>query len=474
MSIIQSLQEIVPVAKLNRDGVPSASVAVMENGDVSAGVIGKGKENNDTVYQACSISKAITALAVAKLVDQGRFSYESKVEEHLAQSTVECLVDSKTAHLIEHVTVAMLLSHTSGLSQHGFPGYSGPVPKAEEILSGRPPSNTPQVHFESFPSAQFSYSGGGFTILQLFLESIMKQSFPEMMQEVLLKPLNMTRSWYGDVPRGEKNYATAHMTGYLETEAKYHNFIELAAAGLWTTPSDLLKAVTAIQDSLYTDSGFLTRETAKKMLTGVKDISGLFGGVGNVRMALGWVVDDHAFAHSGDNIPGYNTYVLGLHGGALNPSSSHTTEEKRSGISIMINSDWGHKRALKQIVGAAFYAKEWPRYGSLPLYGNDEYVPYAAPQGTSISGDWKRWIGKWDSNWEIVDQDGPALVFNSFPPMRLVPAAASNLKDEQGREEHMLVADGLRIGVRLMWKDNDPVVELLQGEDGQSQILKRI
>jgi CubicO group peptidase (beta-lactamase class C family) len=101
------------------DGIPTASIAMLDDGEISAHVITNGKENSETVYQACSISKAITALAVAKLVDQGLLSYETKVLNHLAQSTVDCLVDSKTSHLMKHITVGMLLSHISGLSQGG-------------------------------------------------------------------------------------------------------------------------------------------------------------------------------------------------------------------------------------------------------------------------------------------------------------------------------------------------------------------
>jgi len=104
------------VGGLVADGVPSASIAILEDGKISAAVVTNGHEDTDTVYQACSISKAITAFAVAKLVDEGQFTYDTRVAKHLPQSVVDCIVAPATVHLMQHVTVRMLVSHTSGLS----------------------------------------------------------------------------------------------------------------------------------------------------------------------------------------------------------------------------------------------------------------------------------------------------------------------------------------------------------------------
>ncbi|KAK3065966.1 hypothetical protein LTR53_017840, partial [Teratosphaeriaceae sp. CCFEE 6253] len=122
MEILEQLANIVTVDRVNEDGVPSASIAVLKDGEIMARVVTDGTEDAETIYQAASISKAITALAVARLVDEGKFTYESKVAERLPRSVVDSMVEPATAHLMEHVTVAMLLSHTSGLSQHGFRG----------------------------------------------------------------------------------------------------------------------------------------------------------------------------------------------------------------------------------------------------------------------------------------------------------------------------------------------------------------
>lgn len=463
MSTLESLLNIVSAERLNADGVPSASIALLEDGKISAKVISSGKEDTNTIYQACSISKAITALAVAKLVDDGHFTYDTPVA-----NIVNCVVEPATAHLMQHVTVRMLLSHTSGLSQGGFPGYTNALPSAEDVLSGEAPSNTPKVHFTSFPSAQFSYSGGGFTVLQLFLEQVTQMSFPELMETTVLKPLGMIRSHYGSLPSAEEDYATAHHTAYTVANEPYHHFIELAAAGLWTTPTDMLSAISAVQDSLHTKSGFLKQETAKTMLTQRPQTNPLY------TMALGWGSDDSVFAHRGSNDPGYNCYAFGSHGGVVNASEDarQLGVPPRNGLVIMTNSVLGFG-SIQRIVSAIFYLEAWPAFGSLAgHFGKDDYVPFAVPEETAVDEGWKDWSGEWHGgDWQLLDDGGPRLVFREFSPMRLRPAAAP-FRAGYGWREHFLVVDGLGTAVRLTWSDNERVVELLQTEG--AQILKRV
>ena len=470
MDVLERLeQHIIPAEKLRADGIPSASIAILEDGKISAHVITNGKENNETVYQACSISKAITALAVAKLVDDGRISYDTKVIDHLEQTTIDCLVDEKTSHLLSEGTVGMLLSHTSGLSQGGFPGYKERAPSAEDVLSGRHPSNTPKVHFLSFPGAQFSYSGGGFTVLQLFLENVTKTPFADFMQATVLKPLGMNRSWYGDLPHNEKNFTNAHWTGH--TEAGRHSFVELAAAGLWTTPTDLLGAISAIQESLYTDHGFISQATAKKMLSPAITKDPLLEDMGT-SMAMGWFINGKVFAHSGSSVPGYNTYGFWFHGGNAGTDGPESSHKPRDGVAVMTNSSLGHERAVKQIVGAIFYLKGWARSKSLPLmFGSDnEYSPYAAPEGVEAGKEWRNWVGKWEGDWEIVDDRGPAIRFKSFQPMKLRLAASPASVAEDGKHEFVFAVDGLQFGLRLSWDEGVEVIHLLQS---QTKMLKK-
>ena len=473
MTILQDLENtIISADRLNDLGVPSASIAILDNGHIYSSVITNGNENSDTVYQACSISKAITALAVAKLVDEGRISYETKIVEHLSESTMQCLVDAETKHLLQHVTVGMLLSHTSGFSQGGFPGYAGEPPSVEDTLAGRPPSNTLRVRIVNIPGLQWSYSGGGFTVLQLVLEDVTKTPFNQLMQELILRPLGMTRSWYGTKPSEERNYAKAYITGSVQFPGglEYHNLAELAAAGLWTTPTDLLRATNAVQEALCTNSGFIKQETAEKMLTQVSP------GPPEDGMGLGWFINDDFFAHGGTNNPGYNTYVLGARVGRNNE------KDARVGLAIMTNSSLGHEVAIKQITSAIFYLKGWQRCKSLPsLVANDDHVPYAMLDERKIGIGWKDWVGSWGSDWRLNEQDGfPALQYKSMQPIKMYVAAAPVSDSEDGKDELFFVVNGLKLGLRLTWEDEVRQVRVIRtltedswGHRFESEALKK-
>lgn len=274
MGVLKDIETFfLPVGNLADEGVPSVSIAWLDRpfGNIQSHTITQGRENTETIYQACSISKAITALAVAKLVDQGILSYETKVVDFIPQSIIQSI---GSEHLMEYVTVGRLLSHTSGLSQHGFPGYAGDsLPAYDDIFAGRWPSNTPRVRFSSLPGSEWKYSGGGYLLLQVFLENFTGMGFADFMQQTVLDPLGMNRSVYGDPSYKEYNYAQANFTAHTPSSQgrSYHRFPELAAAGLWSTPTDLLKATSAIQNSLYpspprSPAPFLSQSTAQVML----------------------------------------------------------------------------------------------------------------------------------------------------------------------------------------------------------------
>jgi CubicO group peptidase (beta-lactamase class C family) len=423
-----------------------------------------GSEDKDTLYQACSISKAITGLAVAKLIDQGHLKYSTLITDHLPQEIVNLVVDSKTEHLFRHLTVSHLLSHTSGLSQHGFPGYDvrDDLPTVSNILAGTPPANTPMVQCTTFPGAQFSYSGGGFVILQLFLEALLQKPFATIMQETVLGPLRMTRSYFDPLPEKESNYSVPYLTGYLKAPSGPYRFVELAAAGLWTTPSDLLKAIAAIQTSLdATQDGFLSHATAEEMLKPVHYVRG-----GN-SIAHGWFVTDTAFGHSGGNEPGYGCYAVGFRLKANdNVAATHlATAPWGSALAVMTNGPYTNQ-AVWNIVSAVFHLQNWPRLEALPGGMVDsEWRAVSTSAETGIDASWKDWIGDWEGGWKIISVDEkPAIQFGELEAMALVAAAAPVQLPGSSKSGIALVVDGLETQITLAWEGSEKVVVLLQRE----------
>jgi CubicO group peptidase (beta-lactamase class C family) len=140
-----------------------------------------------------------------------------------------------------------------------------------------------------------SYSGGGITVLQLVLETVAGESFPSIVQKFVFEPLGMNRSFYS-LPDNETNIAQAYYTGYTACEDRWRSNPEQAAAGLWTTPSEILKVVRALQESLVgnKEGNFLEKEIAQQMLIEVSD-----------GMALTWYAPKDpglGFGHPGSNV----------------------------------------------------------------------------------------------------------------------------------------------------------------------------
>lgn len=293
MSFFQQLEKLLQQdgktssESLAELGTPFVSIGLMENHQISTTVIGSSDYNSETIFQACSISKPITALAVLKLAQQGQLNIDTSISSYLSPTQLSWISTPQTKHLIPSITLRHLLSHTSGLSTHGFPGYpstSTTIPTTHEILTGKPPTNTLAVKLTAFPSQRFAYSGGGITVIQTILETLLSKSFPEIMQEIVLGPLKMSRSTFqflNEMVPTEKNWAPVYYTGYQKAEPASHFWPERAAAGLWSTPHDLLLAISAVQKSLGGEEGsFLERKWAEEMLEEV-------GGHG---IGLGWFV----------------------------------------------------------------------------------------------------------------------------------------------------------------------------------------
>lgn len=477
--IYTQLSHIITPSVLTSIGVPTASIALLQDGKISTHILTTGSHTADdqTLYQACSISKAIAALAVARLVDQGKLSWTTKVQDHLPQKTIDIIVDQKTKHLFPLVTVGMLLSHTSGLSQHGFAGYeSSPPspPSPSQILSGTFPANTPKVRFESYPGAQWSYSGGGFVVLQLFLESLLSQPFPDIMHELVLDPLDMTRSFYGALPQDDKNHTEPYMTAHTPARAGHHTLPEMAAGGLWTTPSDLLKAISAVQTACKHSTDFLTAQTAQALLS--PQASGSIGEPAGI-WSHGWAVTPSLFGHAGSNHPGYRCYAFGSFaqsdpGGFPAQQVAATRWPANTGLAIMTNSVCGEE-LIPRMLNALLYLLNLPDQPSFPSWMGGLEKAFAVPKESEDG--WKDWIGVWsaaDKEWTVSELSGgkPGMSFEGGEGMHLVPAAAPVERAGEGKDVYWFVVDGLEVGVKLMWERDERVVRVMQD---QSEVLRK-
>ncbi len=179
--------------------VPAVSVAFVENGKVAwaraygvADVAAGTRATTDTLFQAASISKPLAALAVLRLVQDGKLALDEDVNLKLKSWKVPENDFTK----VEKVTLRRLLTHSAGTTVSGFPGYASTdaVPTTVQVLNGEKPANTAPVRVDVEPGKMMRYSGGGFTIMQLLVSDITGKPFPQVMREFVLDPAGMTAS----------------------------------------------------------------------------------------------------------------------------------------------------------------------------------------------------------------------------------------------------------------------------------------
>ena len=180
--------------------VPGVSIAVIHEGKIEwargfgVRTVGGAAVNAETMFQAGSISKPIAALAALRLVQDGKLSLDADVNTYLTSWKVPgaAVAGGKP------ITLRELLTHTAGMTVHGFPGYASkePVPTLVQVLNGEKPANTAPIRSEQPPGKEWKYSGGGFTIMQQALIDVAKEPFPKLLHDTVLAPIGMTRSTY--------------------------------------------------------------------------------------------------------------------------------------------------------------------------------------------------------------------------------------------------------------------------------------
>jgi CubicO group peptidase (beta-lactamase class C family) len=286
--------------RMERFHVPGMSIAVVRKGKIRWAK-GYGMANTETgspvgtgtLFQAGSISKPVAALAALRLVQEGKLDLDTDVNRYLKDWKVEENEYTKE----EKVTLRRLLTHTAGTTVHGFPGYSqtDTFPTLVQVLNGE--GNTPPVRVDTTPGFVWRYSGGGYEIMEKVVEDVSGLPLEQYMRQYILDPLDMNNSTYRQpLPRKFRGQASAAYDSEGRIiEGWWHNYPEQAAAGLWTTPTDLAKYCIAVQQMLAgKPGGILSRKTVEQMLTKHQNGWGL-------GLSLSGEGDFLIFGHGGKN-----------------------------------------------------------------------------------------------------------------------------------------------------------------------------
>ena len=330
---------------MRRLHVPGVSVAVIRKGSIAwAKGYGVTDRNGpavttDTQFQTASISKSITAMAALQMVQTGMLELDRPVNDYLTSWKLPASPPP------DAVTVRRLLSHTAGISVSGFPGYAAgvAVPGVVQVLDGVAPAATLPVRVTATPGEQWRYSGGGYTILQQLMSDVAGKPFEVLVAERVLRPIGMSNSHFqqGAAPGAGTRTAMPHDSAGKAYPGGPSAYPELAAAGMWSTPTDLARFAIALQAaSLGKDGQVLKANTAGAMLTPVKNGYGL-------GLELAGQEGTRSFAHGGSN-KGYQNSLFAY-------------SDRGDGAVVMTNGDGGADlaRALIRSVAAEY---KWPSY----------------------------------------------------------------------------------------------------------------
>jgi CubicO group peptidase (beta-lactamase class C family) len=344
----QAAPPITVAERMQHYKVPGVSVAYFENGKIAwtrsyglADVAAKRPVTTETLFQAASISKPVSALAMLRLVQDGKLTLDEDVNTKLRAWKVpenEFTKDQK-------VTLRRIVSHSAGLTVHGFRGYAPDegVPSTVQILNGEKPANNDPIRVDTVPGTLWRYSGGGYVLMQLLLTEVTAKSFPQLMHDLVLAPAGMTHSTYEQpLPQTLRASAATPYLGSGEVvKGGPHTYPEMAPAGLWTTPSDLARVAIEVQNEYAGKSTkILSQEMMRQMLTRQKGDSGLGFGLGNDGSKL-------RFGHGGAN-EGFRC-------------SLQAYAESGQGFVIMSNSDSGDIFA-SEYVRAIAREYNWPDF----------------------------------------------------------------------------------------------------------------
>ena len=405
--------------------VPGVSIAVVHNG-VIEWAQGFGVQRVDgppvtagTLFQAGSISKPLAAMAALHLVQEGKLALDSDVNVKLTTWKIPASAAAPDAV----VTLRELLTHTAGFNVHGFPGYesSAPVPTLVQVLNGEKPANTDPIRLESPPGKEPKYSGGGYTVMQQLVLDVAKEAFPRLLHDTVLAPIGMTHSTYEQPLPAElrATAATPYSGAGTAVAGGAHTYPEMAAAGLWTTPSDLARYIIENQRSLNGKANHvLSRELTEEMVT---------RGLG---LQIGGSVSNPYFSHGGVN-EGYESLFAAY-------------EHNGEGAAVMTNAQGGMQLA-SEIMSSIAVTYDWPDFRPVVRTVVDvDRAVLARYLGTyELTPDFSITFSL-DGN-QLMTQATNQPKFPVFPEsqtkffLKVVDAEVEFFPDDKGRVTHMVL-----------------------------------
>jgi CubicO group peptidase (beta-lactamase class C family) len=275
--VARIIREMTP-GLLRATGVPGLSACVADPfgpvDSIALGVREIGTDlriDLDTVFQIGSVSKAISAVGLVRLVTLGCITLDEPILPRLRSWTFPRRI--LASHDPSALTMRHLLCHFSGLNVHGYPylPLDSRLPSAAEILDG---IDGPEyaLDFLGPPGRTMHYSSANYVLLQLLAEDLTGEPFARWMHRTYLAPLGMHRSSYLWSHGFAGNFARRH-TGEGQALPTMQRAV-LASSNLHTTPTDLARVtslVLAARFGNHDHDWFMPPDLAAEMIRGQPD-----------------------------------------------------------------------------------------------------------------------------------------------------------------------------------------------------------
>ena len=178
--------DTVVTDSLTRTGVPSASIAIVKDGQIAyVKAYGEAKLDPNTPatpemrYSIGSISKQFTAAAVLLLQEQGKLSLDDKVGKYLPDLT-----------RANEVTIRQLLSHTSGYQDYWPQDYVMPM-MLQPVTSQKIMDLWARKPLDFEPGTKWQYSNTNYVIAGVIVEKVARMPLLQFLQQKIFKPLHM-------------------------------------------------------------------------------------------------------------------------------------------------------------------------------------------------------------------------------------------------------------------------------------------
>ncbi|MBO0933575.1 serine hydrolase domain-containing protein [Fibrella aquatilis] len=422
--------------------VPGFSIAVINGGVVEwakgYGLLeagGSATVTEDTRFQAGSISKPLTALAALGLVQEGKLA----LDEDLNTKLTSWKIPANAFTNKEKITLRRALSHNTGLGDTGLNAANGypatdSLPTITQILRGDPPSLTSPVVVVRVPGSGAQVSSEGYCIVQQAMMDVTGEPFATLMADRILARVSMTHSTFEQYRPAQwrEGVAAGHVKGKM-LSGKWRLHPAMAAAGLWSTPSDVARLMIEVG---RTRAGQSHKLVDKRWVDSL-----LTPQPGNEMRGLGYYVHgsgpNRCFYHRGWNY-GYTSYSIAF-------------PDLNKGLVLMTNADGEGYRLMMEVVRAVAREYDWPT--DLPVEAAPQTVKRAISPGLEV---YERLVGRYllanSTVGEVVVTDGQLyLQAVGKPPVRLYAETEEDYFSEDGLDLLFPTERGVRIG--LLFKD---------------------